>query len=194
MGHSRPLFLYFRLFETVNSKYCSLKIADESNRGSLVLETSVLPTSVLKQLFWFYVLLVLKEIKIFATKGNNEIFWQNSNWWPHCYMYNWNYTNPQVLGCYSPSPFKGPYYSYNLILSTNFVISTVLGAMYINISWIFLSFLNERVKYLAINFAFFAARKRRKMVIINLRNIRYSSSGDPDCKTVFVILSYITST
>ena len=45
MGHSRPLFLYFRLFNTVNSE-CSIQIFanDWINHGPLELEATVLPT------------------------------------------------------------------------------------------------------------------------------------------------------
>ena len=46
MGHSRPLFFYFRLFNTVNSK-CSINFCLwlDSNRGPLELEATALPTA-----------------------------------------------------------------------------------------------------------------------------------------------------
>ena len=49
MGHSRPLFLYFRLFKThVTVNKCSIYINFcrwlDSNRGSLVSEATALPT------------------------------------------------------------------------------------------------------------------------------------------------------
>ena len=46
MGHSRPLFFYFRLFNTVNSK-CSINFCRwlDSNCGPLELEATALPTA-----------------------------------------------------------------------------------------------------------------------------------------------------
>ena len=46
MGHSRPLFLYFRLFNTVDSKmfYINFCWWRDSNHGPLELEASALPT------------------------------------------------------------------------------------------------------------------------------------------------------
>ena len=46
MGHSRPLFIYFRLFNTVDNKQMLNKFCQwlESNRGPLVLKATALPT------------------------------------------------------------------------------------------------------------------------------------------------------
>ena len=46
IGHSRPLFLYFRFFNALYSKYVYLKFCRwlDSNRGLMVLEVTTLPT------------------------------------------------------------------------------------------------------------------------------------------------------
>ena len=46
VGHSRPLFIYFRLFNTVDKNKCSIKFCRwlELNRGPLVSNATALPT------------------------------------------------------------------------------------------------------------------------------------------------------
>ena len=48
MGHSRPLFFYFRFFNTIQltENKCSIKICRrlDSNRGPMISEATALPT------------------------------------------------------------------------------------------------------------------------------------------------------
>ena len=79
MGHSQPLFLYFRLFNTVDSKMFNINFSQcrDSNCRPLDLEATALPTEPQPLPEGKFVVEQIKEMdriepKIKAQNGTNE--------------------------------------------------------------------------------------------------------------------------